>query len=292
MDETKHRLSMGRLSTSWTLLKASWDVLKQDKELLWMPVLSFLASVVAFMGVMGIGIGAGVSFGGGANEQTVETMMMVLGAAFYLVMAFIATYFHAATVGAAWQRLEGGDPTVGSALREANKHLGKLFLWSVILATVNIILRAIRRQGGTVAHLAAGIAGGAWNLATYFVVPNLMFTQDGVGGSLKSSVGIFRRRWGETLVGHAGIGFAMGLLIVGWVLLGLAITFGLSMVLGVPGAITGGIILGIGVLILVLVGSVLAAVYKTALYRYATQGSSGGASVGGFDDQTLSQVAY
>ena len=37
---------MGRLANTWSLAKLSWGVLKKDRELLWMPVLSFVVSAV------------------------------------------------------------------------------------------------------------------------------------------------------------------------------------------------------------------------------------------------------
>ncbi|MXW90118.1 MAG: hypothetical protein F4Z54_11590, partial [Acidimicrobiaceae bacterium] len=45
---------MGRLSNTWSLAKVSWSVLKKDRELLWMPVLSFLASAVVIVVVIGL----------------------------------------------------------------------------------------------------------------------------------------------------------------------------------------------------------------------------------------------
>lgn len=278
---------MGRFATSWTLLKSSWAVLKQDKELLWMPVLSFLASVAAVGSIAGVGVFAALNLP--ENEQTSQVFSAVWFGSMYLALAFVATYFHAATVGAAWQRLSGGDPTVGSALREANKHLGKLFAWSVILATVNILLSILRREGGTLGRIAASIAGGAWNLATYFVVPTLMYADEGVGASLRTSVGIFRRRWGETIVGHAGLGLAMGLITVLWLLLTGLLAFALFAVAGPAGGVAGLIVLGAGALLLLLTGSVLGAIYKTALYRFATAGASGTV---GFDDRALANAAY
>lgn len=276
---------MGRLSTSWTLVKSSWKVLRQDKELLWMPVLSGVASVLAILAVVGVGF---VVTPATYTEGSFDAVGMVLAGLMYVLLAFVAVYFHAATVAAAWERLDGGDPTVGSALRAANRRIGKLFAWSLVVATVNVILQVIREQNG-VGRLVAGLVGGAWNLATYFVVPVLMFEDEGVGGGLKRSLRTFRERWGETLVGHVGIGFAMGLLTVGFVLVAGILTVLLASALGMPGAIAGIAVGVLGVVVLLLVSTVLSAVYKAALYRYAVRGDSGGS---GFDEQTLAGAAY
>ena len=40
---------MGRLRNTLELAKTSWTVLKKDRELLWFPVMSFLASIVVIV---------------------------------------------------------------------------------------------------------------------------------------------------------------------------------------------------------------------------------------------------
>lgn len=277
---------MGRLATSWSLVKSSWGVLRQDKELLWMPVLSAVASLVAIVAVAGVGF---VVTPATFTEGSFDAVGAVLAFLMYVLLAFIGVYFHAATVSAAWERLDGGDPTVGSALSAANKRIGKLFAWSLVVATVNVLLQAARERSGALGRIVVGLVGGAWNLATYFVVPVLMFEDAGVGAGLKKSLQTFRARWGETLVGHIGIGYAMGLLTIGFVVVMLVLTFLLGSALGVAGFVAGGVVLLLGVVVLLLVSTVLSAVYKAALYRYAVRGDSGRS---GFDDGTLAGAAF
>lgn len=271
---------MGRLADSWNLTKASWNVMKQDKELLWMPILSFLASLVAVASIVGAqwAITPEIFTEEGAWSPA-NTAISLVG---YIALAFIGVYFHAAVVAAAHERLEGGDPTVGSGLRKANQHIGKLFLWSLLVATVNLILQAARERGGALGRIAAGIAGVAWNLATFFVVPNLLFSNDGVGGSLKASGRLFKERWGETALGHLGISAAFTVMTIIWVVVAGLLTVLLAG-LGAYGLAVGLAILVLGVIVLALVGSVLSAVYKAALYRFAQKGKQEGFP--GFDLQ-------
>lgn len=262
---------MGRFSTSWDLTKTSWTVVKQDRELLWMPVLSFFSTLAAMVAVLAITFGLTPQL---MTDGVWSPINTVIGFATYLILAFIGVYFHAAVVAAAQERLSGGDPTLGSALRKANQHIGKLFLWSILVATVNVILQALRDRGGIAGQIAASIGGTAWNLATFFVVPHLLFSDDGVGASLKHSGGLFKRRWGETAIGHFGIGFAMTIITIAWVALSLLLLFLLAG-LGAVGIGIGITILVVGVILIALTGTVLSAVYKTALYRFAQGESSG-----------------
>lgn len=249
-----------------------------------MPVLSFLASAIAVLSI------AGVTFAVTPDVFTeggeADPVSMALALLTYLVLAFIGVFFHAATVAGAHERLAGGDPTIGSSLRKAREHIGKLFLWSLAVATVNLVLQMLRERGGAVGRIGASIAGVAWNLATYFVVPLLLFTDDGVGASLKGSGRLFKQRWGEQVSGHIGIGLATFLATVVWVILGVLLVTLLGS-LGSVGLVVGIVVLVAGVILIALVGTVLDAVFKTALYRFAkTQ------DAGPFGSQLMTQAAH
>lgn len=260
---------MGRFSRSWDLFKTSLKVVQQDKELLWMPVLSALASLVTIAAVAGVGFTSGVWPETQAADGSANIPGIALAFVLYVLLAFVALFFNAAVVAGANERLAGGDPTVSSALRAASAKAGKLFLWSIVVATVNVILQAIRERSGTLGHIMAGIAGIAWNLATYFMVPVLLFDDKAIGTSLKRSGGLFRSTWGETVIGQGGLGIAGFVIGLAAVLVGLLALFLLSP-LGLVGIVAGAAILVLGVIGTAALMSVLEGVYKAALYRYAT----------------------
>jgi hypothetical protein len=271
---------MSRLTRSWETFKTSLTVVRQDKELLWLPVLSFFASVAAIMGVLGIGFAAGV-FPEVTNEDgSTNPGAIVLGFLMYLGLAFVQTYFYAAMVSGANERLGGGDPTVSSALAAANKRLGKLFLWSMVVATVNVIMQALRERAGPLGRILIGLTGMAWNLATYFVVPVLMFEDHGIGGSLKRSGGLFKKNWGESVVGEYGIGLIGSVMVFALVVVGVLLTIGLGSVAGAAGAIMAIVLTVVAAVLLVVLLTVVQAVYKTALYRYAANGQQDSAYAG------------
>ncbi len=274
---------MGRFGHSWSLFKTSFGVIKQDKELLVLPIMSFIASLVAIGGVVGVGFLAGIFPTVTTEDGSIDPVAAALGFSSYILLAFVQVYFHAATVAGANERLGGGDPTLGSALGKANKHIGRLFLWSLVVATVNIILQAVRERSPALMRFVIGLVGTAWNLATYFVVPILLFEDKGIGGGLKGSGSYFKKTWGETIAGEVGIGFAAGVITILLLIGGALTSFALFTVLGIPGLIAG---IGVTVLAIVIssiIFSVASAVYKTALYRFA----SGAGASGPFDAQML-----
>ncbi len=260
---------MGRFARSWDLFKTSLSVVKQDKELLWMPVLGAIASLVAIAAVAGVGFASGVWPETQNADGTANVPGFLLAFVLYILLAFVTLFFNAAVVAGANERLAGGDPTVGSALRAASQKAGKLFLWAIVVATVNVILQAIRERSNVLGRILASIAGTAWNLATYFMVPILLFDDKPIGASVKRSGSLFKQTWGETVIGQGGLGLAgmaIGFVVV---LAGIMLLFALS-ALGVAGTILGVALLVLGIVGVATLMSVLEGVYKAALYRYAT----------------------
>jgi len=140
-------------------------------------------------------------------------------------------------------------------------------LWAVISATVGLILSAIRNRGGAVGSLAAGIAGTAWSLVTFFVIPVMIFEEKGVLTAIKNSVSLFKKTWGENIIGSIGIGLVMLPVILVFVAVFIAIIAASPLV--VPLVVLFVVLLGVcGVLY-----SALRGIFVTALYIYAKTGT-------------------
>lgn len=244
-----------------SLARASWEVLKADKELLALPLLSFLASLaVAASFVVPIVLSGNVT----NIEQQSETTIAVLGIVFYLVTAFITIFFNAALVHAANDRLDGGDPTVGSAIAGASRRIGRIFVWSLVSATVSIILRSIQERSGWLGRIVAGIAGVAWALVTFLVLPVLVIEGVGVGEAIKRSGRLFKKTWGENVAAQVGFGLLGFLLVLPAILLATgAFAVGEAVGFGVLGLAV------LWILVVALVLSALNGIFQTALYRYA-----------------------
>jgi hypothetical protein len=257
---------VGRISRAFRLLGASWQILKSDKELLLLPLVSLFAIIVATAGIMGAGWGAGIRIDESYSPGPVDYVFLFL---FYFVTYYIAIFFNAAVVGAATIRLQGGDPTVRDGLRLAWERKGKIAGWAAISATVGLILRSLEERAGIVGRIAIGIVGVAWGAITFFVVPVLLYEPVGVVEGIKRSGSIFKQRWGETFVGQGAIGLAMFLIALPLVAIG-----GLLAAAALP--------IGIAVIVLTVavvsaVGSAMSGIFNAALYRYATTGEASGA---------------
>jgi hypothetical protein len=248
------------------LSKASFGLLRQDKELLLFPFLSLLISGLAWGFLLASILFLDIPF---FNQLTGQPFLFFgLMLLLYFVTAFVAVYFQAAVVGSAMIRLKGGKPTIGDAFRQANKHLGKLFLWALLTATVGLILRAIRKQAGFIGTIIAGALGVTWALATYMAVPVIVAEGLGPWAAMKRSASLFRQAWGETVVGGLGVGLVLVLLgLVGLLplLIGFLLGTSTTILIGL------GVALGYWFVLFMIWGAAWPAL-SAVLYQYAAEG--------------------
>jgi len=255
---------MNAFSRGIRLAKISWGVVKQDRSMLWLPVLSFVCSLLLTVlfaaGIWGVGL---------PESERLEPVHYVILFLLYVALAFVSIFFNAAVIGMAMKRLRGEDASIRDGLDLARAHVGKIFVWSVLTATVGMVLRAIAERSGIVGRIVLSLIGVAWNVITFFVVPVLLFEPVGVTDGIKRSASIFRQRWGETFIGTGAIGLVIFLasLVV------IVVAVPLGMALPALGVAVG--VLGLGAL--AAIGVACTGVFNAALYRYATTGEASGA---------------
>jgi hypothetical protein len=266
---------MGRISRSFQLVGHSYRILMQDKELMVLPLIS---------GAITIAVVASFSLGFGVDAARVQRH----GPDVYLpiFLTYVAAYavgifFQAAVIAGATERMRGGNPTIGSALSAAGRRAGPILMWAIVAATVGTLLRLIRDRVGFVGKIVAGIAGAAWSLATFFVVPVIVLEDRSIGESFSRSVSVFKQTWGETVVGSTSLGVAA---FCAWLTL-VALT-GL-VAWGVGSAVLAIAVMVIGAILLTVFFSALQGVYVASLYRYAT---SAGESASGFEPTLLAEA--
>jgi hypothetical protein len=119
---------------------------------------------------------------------------------------FIVLSFNVAVVNCAKMRLDGGDPTVADGFRASMQRLGRIAVWALISATVGLILRMIAERSAVLGKLVAWLVGAAWSIATYFIVPVMIFERRSVRDSIKQSTNLISKTWGESLAAGIGIG--------------------------------------------------------------------------------------
>jgi hypothetical protein len=268
---------MGRFANSIELAKSSWSVLKADKELLVIPVASFVVTgivVALFGGAMYLTVnqttvvatarttGTTRDLTVGATEFAPTPLTYVVGVVAYIVITFVVTYFAAALVAGAWDRLNGGTPSLGSAFGTATKRLGPIAGWALLSGTIGLVIQSLEERLGIVGQLVGGAIGMAWRIVTWLAVPVIVVEGTSPWPSLKRSASLFKQTWGENLIAAGGFGL-LGFLVI----LGGMVISGLFFAI-VP--IAGVVLFIVWVAVASTVLATLNGIYRTALYAYAS----------------------
>ena len=260
-----------RISRSWKLIKASWAVLKQDRQLLIFPLVSALAAIViiASFALPLFGL-ASIDALSGYRPSTISTLTYLTAFLLYVCLNFVIFFFNAALVGAAMIRFNGEEPTIRKGLLVASSKVGSIFGYSIIAATVGVVLRFIQERVGFLGRIVVGLLGVSWTVATFMVVPVLVTKNVGPIDAVKESASVLKKTWGENVVGQASIGAAFGLihvlvLLVGLTMIWLAVSAG-----SLPLVVVAACVAVLGLILSALVHAALGGVYSAALYRYAS----------------------
>jgi len=245
--------SIGR---SIELVKTSWNILMENKKLLVFPVLSGLVMMVVIL-TFAIPLIFARIFTGLTNSVSVSFLVVLFS--FYVASYAVVIFFNTALITCVNAHLNDKDMSVSEGLANASRHLPSILIWAIISATVGIILHIIERRAGILGRIATSFIGIAWSLATFFVVPILILENKGVVDSVKESVSLMKKTWGESIVGSGSIMLVF-------------VAFGVVAFVGVLATLAFGnmIVFGSAVvlfLILVVILAVIAAAMQAFLLR-------------------------
>ncbi len=259
-----------KISYTWSLMGASWDVVRRTKGLLLFPLLSgvcCLAVAASFAIPMFLNDAWHPPQRGAPPQQQIiyyGTLFI-----FYFCNYTVITYFNVAVVAGAVSRMIGGEPTIGFCFREANRRIHLILGWAAVSATVGLILRIIEDRSPKIGQFVAGLLGVAWALASFLVVPALVVDNVGPITALKESGKLLRKTWGEQIVGNFSFGLVFFFLSLPSFLV---IGFSFYALVAMHSMILGGACIALGVLYLIglgLVQSTLQAVFQAAVFMHA-----------------------
>jgi len=270
----------GRIRRSWRLTKTAWELVRRDRAMLALALLGMTSALIWLAAYTLIG---GYSSDGSSQGKVFLAILIAL-----YPSTFLSVFFNVALASAANAALDGRRLSFGEAIGESRKRLGKIALWSLLSAGVGAVLAELssRIPGG--GRIASALVGAAWGLATLFVIP-ILATEAPTPGpikALKESVGVIRKRWGESISGTVTISFWTVFVALPAALL-LAVGFAL---IGGDSATAGAVLVAVGGLLLFAVMAISSAVqqvFSLCLYEYATDGT-----VRQFSEQDLAEPPF
>jgi len=282
---------MGRIKTSFDLFKRSWSVMKQNRALLFFPVIAlvfiliigmfFLSSVVLLdSGNTLTEIIDARNWSGIADRIKIvaanyKVALSMIGAAMYLIAIFLATFFNVAFYNEILHALNGNSVSIRRGIGAAWSKIKLILIWSLFAGVVGMTIKALEDRLSFVGRWIMMFIGFSWSIASVFIIPVIIREEKTSNPVklLKTSALTLHRTWGEAVTGYIGLGsvfiiallaiiplFIIALIIVGqvitklWAIIAMLLLIFLSM-------------LAFGCLC-----SVMAHIYRGALYVYATEG--------------------
>lgn len=270
------------IQKSSQLIEESFNVLKKDKEIVLFPFIAIILSFCLLGLYVLIVLGPFRSWGVICIEKNniiINNYIIFFGLIFfyYLLAHFLATFFTAGLITCAYLRFRGENPTARDGFKNAFNYIKKIFIWTLISATMGLILNILSRLSEKLKPKTLRMLGGififltsiAWRLLTFFIVPVMIFENKKGTEAIKRSGYLFKKTWGENVVAQFSIAayFAIFLLL-GVTALYFVLASGLSIGIIIPLAA----FLVICILMFLVIFQAVTGVLKTALYVYAATG--------------------
>ncbi len=310
---------MGKIRSSWTLIKNSWSVLMENKKLLLFPIVNtlfiitvlvfFLSAIVFYPTGHEIGseehwkaIANAVfdnydaeseSHGGNwdlEGQPQLSWSVWVAWVPLYLLSMFMITFFNTAFYSEILKALNGEAVSIKCGLKFALTRLKPIAMWSLFAGVVGVILRAISENLGFVGRIVTGFIGIVWSVAAVFAIPVIIREQQATNPlkTLRASALLIKQRWGEGLIGYLGIRGMGVLIILPFTLMLIAVVVVLlSLELNALWvSVTCAVLWFVAVIIVTYIQSIMNSIFQCALYVYAAEGSMPGP----FDDTVAASV--
>lgn len=202
-----------KLKNSWELAKECWRVLMLDKEMLAFPLLSTLTTIIV-LSILAYPIWA---LGYFEQAETIHIDMTNLFSASvilsWLLVTIVPTYicyviftfFNSGLITCAFIRLCGDDPVLADGFHVAWKRLPKILTWSILAASVGLLLRLFKGRNNMLRSLIGGTLELGWRVASFFAIPVIVAEEKGAVDALKRSGNLIKKNWGEALTLEVGL---------------------------------------------------------------------------------------
>lgn len=184
---------MNRFSNTWSLMKSSLSVLKDDKAILVFPVLSGVFTIIVAGTFISPFLFSGFGPAPDFLEEASAALLFFFGFCFYFVSYFIVIFFNSAAVIYAVDSMIGGNPSITGAIKQVQSRFSSLLGWTFIAATVGLILNTIENQSDTIGKIVISFLGLSWTVISFLVLPILVIEGMGPIDSLKASAKMLKK---------------------------------------------------------------------------------------------------
>ncbi len=261
---------MGRWARSLSIVKASWQVLMAHKRLLVLPIISLICAILLLIPFAAEIFHLAMSSFPQQTAQVNQSMapaieMFLLFLIYYIFIYIMANFLNSALVYCASEALQQRPVRIIDGFKVAWSRIGLIIGWSLLAATVGVILHILSRSHSFFEDMIASFIGVAWSLMSFLALPILVLEDKGPFAAVRESAELLKQNWGERLIISGGIGLVFVLLnipgivviLIGVNYLGSSNFSGLLITLGT-----------IYVLFISLFNVTLQRIFETALYHF------------------------
>ena len=153
----------GRIARSWRLMKASWQVVREDRVILLLAILSTLVGAVGVAVIFGVaGLGSSSAHG---HRHLVDGRVAIVALILAYPLMSVSTFFNTAIAAAAAAGLQGRRLSLGQALAVPASRVGQLALWALFATIFGVVLEQLARRLPLAGAIVARLVGLAWSIA-------------------------------------------------------------------------------------------------------------------------------
>jgi uncharacterized membrane protein len=233
---------MNIIFKTWQIMGACLLVLMANKKLLIFPILGgFFSFLVIFF-----------------------CISFEIFPAAYFGVYFCMIFFNAACIAAIEKAKKDSIVSIRSGIEGALANFFALLCWSLITATVGLLIRMLERLE-PIGKFVSDLLGIVWGVATFFVVPIIVMEKTGAIKSIQEANNPSLSSWAPQLIGNVGFWLFAWLLLFPPILLIKAFDGSiLTPTIGYPL-----LVYGLGIIAVI---SALGAIFQTALYHFYRHG--------------------
>lgn len=272
---------MNKFQASWELTKGSVKLLRREKEIVLFPIFSVATILIVVTIFFMIFIGSYFEFdinaflnyvqlNDGFESSVFIEDLILWGSIFtlYLLVSFISLFFQAGLITLTQACLENKDLSFRDGINAAQAKSLKLLKWSLVSATVGILLSFIVSKFEKIGEVVASTLGAGWEIVTYFIAPILTLENFSIKNSLQQSGLVIKNTWGEVLITGVSVSL-IGTLTIFIPSLVLFLSFiSNSQTLYVSALV----LLILWIIVVTVINSALNGILRVVIYNYATQG--------------------
>ena len=274
---------MNAFSRGLGLFKQSSAVLRQNRSLIWLPIISVSSLLLLLAAII-----TSTYFTYGATRSAAlwnayPSITIFVGfTVLFFILTTISTFFDVALLFAVNELFDGRSTTLKESLAFAWSRRGKVATWSAFSVAATMISNQIESKVGWLGKLGFLALGIAWSLVSFIILPVFILEGVGIKEAVQRGYGYFKRTWGTNVYGNVRVGVFLLVIAIAAYFIGAALSTAtgafLFFVVHLSDATAGMYAISFQVLLVLFLiglgfyGTVLTRIFQVALYRYASRG--------------------